>query len=333
MTCVILTRGLLDRYVTEIVPRGEDMNSYSRTGRHEGQVARFPAEVSRTPTQIGFKRILFATDFSPSANAALPYALGIARHYRSKLFAGHVISEEKYLFTTSEDWPTALEQVNSAQIEMYLKHSPRAMLSSVRDMPDVLFRLIHDSQIDLLVIGTRGRSGLPKLLLGSFAQGIFREASIPVLTVGPNVSVPQTNIGEFSRIVFATDFSDQSIAAAAYALSVAKKYRALLSVLHVLEPPQSGTVDVEPLADFAIRRMWETVPRDADMSFRCPEYFVECGDVEEQVLKFAKLHQADLIVLGVRAPERALSAITRLAHSQAEHIVAQAPCPVLTVRG
>jgi nucleotide-binding universal stress UspA family protein len=55
--------------------------------------------------------------------------------------------------------------------------------------------------------------------------------------------------------------------------------------------------------------------------------------MEDQVLKFAKAHQADLIVIGVQAPEQALTAVTHLAHSQAEHIVAQAPCPVLTVRG
>jgi nucleotide-binding universal stress UspA family protein len=310
----------------------DKMNSYSRTGRYEGQDARRLMKTLQTPNRIGFKRILFATDFSSYSNAALPYALGISHHCGSKLYAAHVLSREQYLFTTSEDWPTSREQMDAAHVEMYLKNSPRKMLSPVRDIPDVLFRLIHDNQIDLLVLGTRGRSGLPKLLLGSVAEEVLREAPIPVLTVGPIVSLQQTSVGEFSRIVFATDFSDESVAAASYALSLAKEYHAHLSLLHVLGQPQSGIVDLAPDADFVIRRMREVVPADSDLWFR-PEYSVEFGNAEDQILKFAKVHKADLIVLGVRAPEQGMTAVTHLAHSQAEHIVAHATCPVLTVRG
>lgn len=306
------------------------MTSYGRIGRCE--VGRRLTKTLRTPNKVTFKKILFATDFSSFSNAALPYALGISHHCGSKLCVAHVVSEKAYLFIGSEDYPRPKEQIDATLVETYLKNSPHEMLSSVRDIPDFLFRLIHDNQIDLLILGTRGRSGVPKLLLGSVAEKIFREASIPVLTVGLKVSLQQTNVADFGQIVVATDFGDESAAAIGYALSLTKEYHSHLSFLHVLWQLQPRTLDIEPLADLAIRRMQGFVPSDADLWFR-PEYFVEWGSVEKEVVKFSKERSSDLIVLGIRAPEHALTAVSHLAHSQAEHIVAHATCPVLTVRG
>jgi nucleotide-binding universal stress UspA family protein len=287
--------------------------------------------------RIALNKILFATDFSPYSNAALPYALAIAHQYGAKLYATHVLSSDSYLFAPPESWSALVDQaeprqLDGARLEEHLRGVPHQVLNPVGDISDVLFRLVRDHEIDLLVLGTHGRTGLPKLLMGSVAEKIFRLASIPVLTVGPGVSRDQNRVAQFKRILFATDFSDESLAAAPYAISLAQEHEAHLSVLHVLEHPHTGTVDYESNADFIIRRLEGLVSKESGLWFGS-NYAVEFGPAEEQILKFADLHNADLIVLGVRAPQGALNTLTHLAHSKSQHIVAHATCPVLTVRG
>jgi nucleotide-binding universal stress UspA family protein len=286
---------------------------------------------------VTLKKVLFATDFSSSSETALGYALAIAERYGAKLYAAHIESADSYLFATPESWPVVIDRegrghVDVTHLERHLRSVPRQLMSAAGDTSDVLFRLVRDHEIDLLVLGTHGRSGLPKLLMGSVAEKIFRLASCPVLTVGPHVLREPKRGTAFQRIVFATDFSDKSLAAASYAISLAREHKAHLFLLHVLERPESGTVDCASNAEFIIGRMRELLPPDSELWFQS-NYAVEFGVAEEQILKFAERVRADLIVLGVQAPPGALTTLTRLAHSRSHHIVAHAPCPVLTVRG
>ena len=290
-----------------------------------------------TSKRIALNNILFATDFSPNSNAALPYALAIAHQFDAKLFATHVISPESYLFASPDSWPALQETEDQlrqdfvARLEEQLRGVPHQVLSQVGDIADVLFRLIHDHQIDLLVLGTHGRAGLKKLLLGSVAEKLFRRASCPVLTVGPEV-VLEKPVAEFNRILFATDFSDQSLAAAPYAIALAQEHQSRLTLLHVMETARAGTVDFEPDTEYLTRQLRELVSPEQDFWFE-PEYVVEFGDAEEQILKAASDHKADLVVLGVRALTGSIAMATHFGHSKAQVIVAHAPCPVLTVRG
>jgi nucleotide-binding universal stress UspA family protein len=139
---------------------------------------------------------------------------------------------------------------------------------AVGDTSDVLFRLIRENQIDLLVLSTHGRSGFPKLMMGSVAEKIFRQASIPVLTVGPHVPRQQKSVAELNRVLFATDFSDESLAAAPYVISLDQKNKGHLTLLHVLEHPRVGTVDCESNADFIVRRLEELVPIESGLLVR-----------------------------------------------------------------
>ena len=155
----------------------------------------------------------------------------------------------------------------------------------------------------LLVLGTHGRTGLKKLLLGSVAEKLFRRAPCPVLTVGPEV-VLEKPVAEFNHILFATDFSDQSLAAAPYAISLAQEHQSRLTLLHVMETARAGTGRLfEPDTQYLTRQLRELVSPEQDFWFE-PEYVVEFGDAEEQILKAASDHKADLVVLGVRALTR-----------------------------
>ena len=197
-------------------------------------------------SRIAIQNILFATDFAPCSKAAVPYALAIAHQYGAKLYAAHVLSPSSYTFVTAEDWGAMADQkgkqhhMDVVLLEEHLRGIPHQVLSPVGEVVDVIFRLIRDHDIDLLVLGTHGRTGLPKLLMGSVAERVFRQASCPVLTVGPNVPHRQESVAEFNQILFATDFSDESLAALPHAISLAREHQARLSLLHVLERPDAG---------------------------------------------------------------------------------------------
>jgi len=287
--------------------------------------------------EVKVKNVLFATDFSKYSNAALPYALAIAHQYGVKLYGVHVLSPEAYLMA-GEGWVPAYEhqdaqrQVDAKRLEEQLRGVPHEVMSPVGDIADVIFRLVHDHDIDLLVLGTHGRSGLPKLLLGSVAEKIFRQSPVPVLTVGPHVPPRENSVAEFNKIVFATNFSDHSFAALPYAVSMAQQHQTHLYVLHVLESASAGTVNFEADMEFAERRMKEMFPPETELYFE-PQFFVEPGRASEKIREFAKKHGADLIVIGVREPNHGISALTHFGHSLTQEIVAYATCPVLTVRG
>ncbi|MGA2980183.1 MAG: universal stress protein [Terriglobales bacterium] len=293
--------------------------------------------------RIAINNILFATDFSPHSNAALPYALAIAHQYGARLYGAHVLSSDDYLFVAPETWPAHVQREEQLQqeaverLEEQLRGVPHQALSGVGDVWDALNQLIGEHDIDLLVIGSHGRTGARKLLMGSIAEKIFRRASCPVLTVGPNVVHQQKSVAEFDQILLATDFGEESLAAAAYAISLAQEHQARLSLLHVVAPskaeqPHAGTMGSESNTDFLVRRLQELVPWDTELWCH-PEYFIQSGPPAELILRFSGAHGVDLIVMGARPAHGVVSAVTHFAHTTAQHIVAHATCPVLTVRG
>ena len=119
---------------------------------------------------------------------------------------------------------------------------------------------------------------------------------------------------------------------APYAIALAQEHQSRLTLLHVMETARAGTVDFEPDTEYLTRQLRELVSPEQDFWFE-PEYVVEFGDAEEQILKAASDHKADLVVLGVRALTGSIAMATHFGHSKAQVIVAHAPCPVLTVRG
>jgi len=287
--------------------------------------------------RIAINNILFATDFSPHSNAALPYALAIAHQYGARLFGAHVISSDEFLYPSPEVWPAHLQQEEQLQeevvtrLEEQLRGVPHQALSGIGNVWAVLRRMVSEHDIDLIVVGSHGRTGARKLLMGSVAEKLFRQASCPVLTVGPRVVDQKSSVAEFNHILFATDFGKESAAAASYAVSVAHEHQARLSLLHILQQRHPGAVSPEPSSDLLFRRLRDLVPPDTELLSH-PDYFIQFGLPAERILQFSSAHEIDLIVVGVH-PHEAVSAVTHLAHTTAQHIVAHAACPVLTVRG
>jgi nucleotide-binding universal stress UspA family protein len=199
---------------------------------------------------------------------------------------------------------------------------------------ETVSRLVKERDIDLIALGTHGRTGLRKALLGSSAEEVFRRSRVPVLMSGPEARIGAHNRGRFHCILFATDFNAVSSVAAPYAVSLAQENQAQLILLHVLPQPKPGKSskpDELSVAE-ATHRLEDLVPPEAELWCR-PRGVVEHGEPTVQILEAAKKYGVDLIVLGVRGVDRLASITTRLQQDTAYEVVAHASCPVLTVRG
>lgn len=298
-------------------------------------------KAAQAVTHIDLKNILFLTDFSEPSEAALPFAITMARSYGAKLHGFHVLLPTPVAYTTPELTVTAIEaeeesaQAGMQKLESQLTGIPHE--SSVERGMGVwpsVEQEIKDAQIDLIVLGTHGRTGARKLLLGSVAEEIFRRSSIPVMTIGPGVQTPAHNDARFRRVLFATDFSPHSLAAWPYAVSLAQENQARLVLLHVV--PEGKISGQEMLGEIPtgspLSRLNSLLPKEAELWCR-PEAVVEYGDAAARILETAKERAADLIVLGVRDARGSIGAATHLGRATAHKVVAHAPCPVLTVRG
>jgi len=292
-----------------------------------------------------------ATDLSPASVKPLHHALAIARHYRAKLYVAHVVSSVPYLMAG----PEALElgcdgaSVDMQQLQRDLLHD--GSLNGL-DHEFILRRgcvweelraAIFEKQIDLVVVGTHGLRGLEKVLLGSVAEEVFRQADCPVLTVGPH-SYREGRIeftGETRTYVFATDFSEASLGALPHAVSFAGRTKARLIVVHVVPAapiPQipgwysaSESMLMRENARMAcVRRLDRLVPRDQEVPVEI-EFAVQFGIPSEKIMQIALNRGADLIILGLRCPSL-VSTVSHMPWATAYEVVCGAGCPVLTVR-
>jgi nucleotide-binding universal stress UspA family protein len=140
------------------------------------------------------KSILFPTDFSKAASAALPYAVDMAKLFKAKLYLVHVIpdisltSELSMPFSSFDQIFVDLELVAQQELEKY-EADKRKDLTDVeylvaRGLPyEQILRIARDKKADLIVMSSHGKSGVDKVIFGSTAQRVVRRATCPVLTV------------------------------------------------------------------------------------------------------------------------------------------------------
>ena len=282
-----------------------------------------------SPQRISLASILVATDFSSASQAALAYALSIARRYGATLYLAHIVRDSARA-VVDDAWREGQRLTTDLLVSGQLRGIPHKLLVGQGEIWEGLSPLITQNHIDLLVVGTRGRSGLAKMLLGSVAERIFRQACCPVLTVGPNSPDPATQESGLRRILYATDFTPQSLFASNYAFSLAHQYQARLILLHVVREPADATLQKGRALEEAQERLRALIPADAGLQFE-PEFVVGFGTPGTRILEVASEKTPELIVLGVTQP--AAGGLGGRRWTVASEIAAQAPCPVLTVRG
>lgn len=286
------------------------------------------------------ERILLPTDLSPSADRAMEQAVEIAVQQRSKLDVFHVV-------TLDNEDPTRLEEA----IEEYMDRVEKEVFEELSERSETIrtrgvtvavstarsfsaYEAIADKVTelgsDLIVMGTHGRSGVGKLLMGSVAEKVVRHAPVNVMTVGEHATVAEGERG-FDRILVPVDFTDYSVKA----LDVAKGFLAPggeLDLLHVVSSPihpsfYAGGLtrwfQIDPELPARIRQ------KLSELYSGPGELIVEEGGVTENILRSAESQKARLIVMGTRG-------LTGLDHvlvgSATERVIRKAAVPVLAVK-
>jgi nucleotide-binding universal stress UspA family protein len=190
---------------------------------------------------------------------------------------------------------------------------------------------------DLIVMGTHGRSGFQRLLLGSVTEKVLRTARPPVLTVGAAPDVVPARDFFFKRILCAVDFSDCSLAALRYAASLAESTGADLTALYVIEwipvgydPPLGPPTDLVGYRMAAEAEGRERLHKAVAAAAPKPaQAIVTSGKPYHEILRIAAERENDLIVLGIHGR----NPLDRMLFgSTAEPVVRRSTCPVLTVR-
>jgi nucleotide-binding universal stress UspA family protein len=306
------------------------------------------AEIKKQPAAISIKNLLYATDFSDTSETALPYAKAISRRFGSTLHVAHVLSDTRLLLMTGGvDYVTFETLYEDAQ--NIAKEKVEKVTARLGDIPNRshvrhgqvwtnLSGIVAENRIDLIVVGSHGRTGLGKLLLGSVAEDILRHAPCPVLTVGPKVcgrsKLPDFDDNtralaplelELRQILYATNFTFASLAVAPVAIALAQQFEARLTLMHVLESHSNLEDRPGPIED-GVRRLQALVPKDAALAY-APEIVMEFGSPWHCILNKAAEGEANLIVLGAHP----INGTTHVPWSTVHQVVAHATCPVLTV--
>jgi nucleotide-binding universal stress UspA family protein len=303
---------------------------------------------------VRIRQILCAVDFSDFSRHAFDRAVAVGRSHAAMVTALHVLPSAAAMtpvpFGPEGPGPFALHEVDREQLTGQLKAF--LAIDHAIGVP-VEFQVTEGSPLhreillqadrlaaDLLVLGTHGRSGFERLLLGSVTEKVLRRAKVPVLTV-PCCTPDVLPMGRspFNRVLCATDFSQSSIAAIQYAASLSREGAARLTVIHVVEvhpvvyeptmaTPFDDQLDWPARERACLAHLHTAIPETVRRACEL-EAVVTSGKPYIEILKAATDREADLIVLGVHGHD----VLDRLVFgSTTAQVVRRAVCPVLTVR-
>jgi nucleotide-binding universal stress UspA family protein len=301
---------------------------------------------------VDINRILCPVDFSEFSEHAFEHAVAIARWYKSAVTVLHVVDVRLQTpdvppLAPIALAPTALTLTAHDQITSELQRLVAAAAATdiavetvVRDgRPDtVILELAAVLPADLLAMGTHGRSGFDRLVMGSVTEKVLRKAACPVLSVPPRSRDESRAPVALKSILCPVDFSESSMEALQCAVSLAEESDGRLTVLHVadaLSPHDLPVYELQNVAEFQAecdrrlrQRLANFVP-GAARAYCTIEEHVTSGKPWREILRIAQELQAELIVIGVRGRS---GADVMLFGSTTHHVVRQATRPVLTIR-
>ncbi len=296
-------------------------------------------------SQFPNKRILAATDFSEYSKVALDICLGVSRCMKTKLYVLHTIEKipQDYRHLPSG---TALadkkRKLEDDAIDKIKAMIPVETMEKGSIVPLVRFgkpfletmQVVKENNVDLLVIGTHGRAGVDRVMLGSVAERIVRKAGCPVMVIK---GIKYTG---FKRIIVPIDFSDCSRKALEYAIATARAHNSRLTILHVYEKsfvePYVNAANSEEKADEIMKEIervnetkYDEFLKTVDLNGVEYEKLLKKGIAETDIVEIAMEQQANLIVMGTHGR----SGIKHiLIGNTAEEVVRTVHCDIIIVK-
>ncbi|MEK6451058.1 MULTISPECIES: universal stress protein [Myroides] len=241
------------------------------------------------------KKILFPTDFSETANNALIYALRMAENQNATLFVLHayempvisatanpVMVQDVYKtieLSNFENFKDQVPQIRDIAKKHNLDHVPMHFILEEGFLNTILKKRVKEEDIDLVVMGTNGNSGLDKKLLGSNTANAIGTLDVPVL------SIPHDAIFDgINSIAFTTLFTAQDKVTLEKILKIAKGFDATVKCVHV--------ATAKDRVEASIIESWKANYKDENIKF----YIVDSNDVEKSVFEFLDTENIDLLV-------------------------------------
>ena len=291
---------------------------------------------------IHFNRILCPIDFSEYSDHALRYAMMLAARYRASVDVLHVMPPITSAaaggfggvgrFLIERDLTATVERSRQPDVAVATE------LLESSHVPETIARRADDLEVDLIVTGSHGRTGLQRLLLGSVVEPLLHRCHQPVLVVPAHLDIavlhePMT----LRRVVCAVDFSPASLAAVTYAMTIAEEAGAKLTLVNVIEPEELLLARYPDDPDGERARCEAETERLTKLQALVPwivrqfcavESEVVAGRAAREILRVADRQRADLIVLGGHG--RNLVDLTMFG-SNAHAVITRAQSPVLIV--
>jgi nucleotide-binding universal stress UspA family protein len=289
------------------------------------------------------RRILCPIDFSEPSRRALDHAAAIARRYKASLSVLYVFPNMPVMDPPPRHLGAAGRAEIMADLRQFILSVPGSehVSAHVIEAADVHREIDIQARAlgaDLLVMGSHGRSGFKRLLLGSVTENTLRITRCPVLVVPPAAEGATQTRWWLGRILCAIDFSQESAAALGYGLSLAQESGGELTLIHAIEvPPELRDGHVADLTDVdriraaeearCLRKLRDLVPERARLLCTVST-LVDEGAADHVILAAATAHDVDLIVMGVRGHGALDLAVFG---STARQVIRAARCPVLVV--
>lgn len=298
---------------------------------------------------IRFKRILCPTDFSKFSFRAADYAVALAKHYDGEVHFVHVVPE---VLLHPDQYPYLVEPVRTEPEVRRRAHDRLDAFVALTRAEDIgsrfsvkegspvatLLSVAEEEDSDLICLGTHGREGVERLVLGSVTEKVLRKAPCPVLTISEPGEEEAIRPAVFDNILCAVDFAALSLRSLEYALSLAQEAGGNLLLVNVVEwfseePGWETRFNVDDyrqeMEKNVLERLDKVVPAEA-RNWCQIETVVRSGKSYREILELAEERNVDLIVMGVRG-RNPLDLM--LFGSTTQHVVRHAKCPVLTIGG
>ncbi len=299
---------------------------------------------------VKFRNILCPIDLSDASVRPLAYAAAFARWYEARLTVLHIVPTFDPMQVRSGSLGDPVHIVHPMPREQVLDELRAALGAAQTATLDVTFAAeaggtvptIVDRAVtmpaDLLVMGTHGRSGFDRFLLGSVTEKVLRKAPCPILTVPPHAPAKAPVDVTFKQILCPVDFSPSALQAFGSALDLARQAGGSVTVLHAIEWLADES---RAHAHFNVQDYRQHLVEDAHARLQAliaeqprtecaMEDVVVAGRAYREILETAAAQEADLIVMGAQG--RGGVGLT-LFGSTTQQVVRAATCPVLTVRG
>jgi nucleotide-binding universal stress UspA family protein len=288
------------------------------------------------------KSILCPIDFSDFSAAAYQYALSLAEYYKSRLVALHVVELWKYPFADYAaheadyaKFSKALSEGGEVQLQRFVKEYSTdglqlELVIHQGNASNSILSCAQNENIEVIVMGTHGRRGFDRLVLGSTTDRVIRKATCPVLVVSDaSHKALTTGAGgrhRLSRILYCTDFSNNSERARGYAISLAAEYNAHLTLLHVAEDAPDLTRAEAIIAERT--RELDKLLSETERQNLNVRLAVRLGKPYDEIVRHASEAQASLIIMTARGGD----AMDRAVFGSTTYRVIQlGPCPVLAI--